>query len=101
MSSGFVPSAPGCLVSGDFEAHVTSAKEAATAAVEAIVAAQDSLQLVGPLRGPAGARLSSQEQHTGLHTSQGHMEGAIESLEDTFDSLHAAINLMAGHRYPG
>ncbi|KAB8069208.1 hypothetical protein BDV29DRAFT_161659 [Aspergillus leporis] len=96
MSTGFISSGPGCLVSCSVEDQIANAKSSAEAALRVIENAQNALQVVGPLRGLAGARLSPRERHIGLEVGHGRLEIAVESLEEALDALHIAISLMTG-----
>jgi hypothetical protein len=78
------------------ETEIDAARDAVVEAAKAITAAQNNLQLVGPLRGPAGARLSPQEKHSGLEMGHEHLKEAINSLEEAMEKLHVAVGLMTG-----
>ncbi|KAB8227910.1 uncharacterized protein BDW43DRAFT_316419 [Aspergillus alliaceus] len=95
MSAPLNSSHPGALVSDLIEKYIHEAKASLTKAISSLQAAENSLQLVGPLSGMP-ATLSAQQRHGGLEMGYGQLESSVEISGEAIESLQSAIALMTG-----
>ncbi|KAB8227555.1 uncharacterized protein BDW43DRAFT_316729 [Aspergillus alliaceus] len=78
------------------ESEILAARGAAATATADLAAALNSLQLVGPLRGPAGARVSPMEQRSGLMLGSQQLKDAASTFEEAAEKLRAALAMITG-----
>ncbi|KAF7585751.1 hypothetical protein BBP40_010166 [Aspergillus hancockii] len=96
MSAPLNPGAPGALVSTAVEHRILDAKRSTADVNEALRCAQDSLQLIGSLRGPAGTLLRPQEISASTDSGMMHLRAAEAALIDALKNVRAAVRLMRG-----